>query len=299
MKKPIIAGLVSLALLGPQARAWTYSDGDVLLIFRESGFNNVEFDIGNISQFLNQAQGTTAPVSGFDLSIATGVFGTDLTGVSVVLAATTSSVDANRSAWLSASSPTVLPVDPTPSGWQSDLWSVINGIGTKPLSALVPVAGPAAYSIDPQGVLRIASYDYVVSPTGTRIPQLGGHVGFTVETVIPGSFLLWQISPSSAVPKPAATLVGTFNITAAGALTFTAGPPVPGIVGLNRSTGLSTVTFTTAPGGNYYLAYTNDLTAPLSTWPRVSGPLVGSGNTASLVHTNSDNSGFYRVLRAP
>jgi hypothetical protein len=34
-----------------------YQDGDVLLIFRENGFDDVEFDLGNISQFLNQPNG--------------------------------------------------------------------------------------------------------------------------------------------------------------------------------------------------------------------------------------------------
>ena len=60
MNKIIPLTLASLALLSAtQAQAWTYNDGDTLLIFRESGFNDVEFNLGNISQFTNLASGTT------------------------------------------------------------------------------------------------------------------------------------------------------------------------------------------------------------------------------------------------
>jgi hypothetical protein len=48
-----IATFLALVLAAPLARAWVYHDGDVLLIFRENGFDDIEFDLGNISQFLN------------------------------------------------------------------------------------------------------------------------------------------------------------------------------------------------------------------------------------------------------
>ena len=61
-----ILTLLALALAAvPTARAWTYNDGDVLLTFREAGYNDVEFDIGNVSQFTNLAVGTTITVSGW------------------------------------------------------------------------------------------------------------------------------------------------------------------------------------------------------------------------------------------
>src|SRR5262249_13148265 len=134
------------------------------------------------------------------------------------------------------------------------------------------------------------------------IPQLGGHVPFTVEKQIPGSFGLWQIQPSSANPKPAATYVGSFTIDVDGTLTFTAGSPAPSapnILGISRADGVSTISFTTAPGGNYWLTYTSTLPGVSTTWPIVSGPIAGDGNNQSLSHTNSDDTGFYRVVRTP
>src|SRR6266705_5539168 len=91
MKKIYLTAITALVLLAtPLARAWTYSDTDTLLIFRASGFNDVEFNIGNVSQFTNLSAGTTITVSGWDASLVTGTFGPDLTGVSVIIAATTS-----------------------------------------------------------------------------------------------------------------------------------------------------------------------------------------------------------------
>ena len=297
-----LAGLVLLAT--PSARAWPYQDGDALLIFRESGFNDVEFDLGNVSQFLNQPNGFTTPVTGWDISLVTGTFGSDLTGVSVILAATTSRTDANRTSWLTSGDPTAVVLDFTPSSWQANLWSTINSIGTRPLIYLVPASGSSAYSIDPGGTYALASYDEIVSANGQNagaIPKLGGHADFTVEQSIPGSLGLWQIQPSSTIPKPSATFIGTFTIDAAGNLTFAVGtPPVPNILGVSRGGGnVTTVSFSTAVGGNYWLAYTNQLGGPLSSWPIVSGPVTGDGNNNSLTHTTSDTSGFYRVVRTP
>jgi hypothetical protein len=300
MKKILPLTFAALAVLAaPLARAWPYQDGDALLIFRESGFNDVEFDLGNVSQFTGLPYGTTITVNNWDRSLVTNTFGSDLTGVSVVLAGSTSRYDANRAAWLSSGDPTAVAYTLTASDWQFSLWSTINSIGTRPLIYLVPTAGASAYSIDPGGTYKLASYDAIVSPNGGSLPQFGGNASFTVEQVIPGTFGLWQIQPSAANPKPPAIFVGTFTIDAGGGLTFTAGPPRPGALGIVRSSGVNTVNFTTAVGGNYWLAYTNALGGPVSTWPLVSGPLVGDGNPHALNHTASDANGFYSVVRVP
>lgn len=295
--------LVALVLAAaPSARAWTYNDADALLIFRESGFNDVEFDLGNVSQFTSVASGSTITVTGWDLSLVTNTFGSDLTGVSVIVAGTTSRYATSRAAWLTSGDPTVVPSDLTPSGWQSYLWSIINSVGTRPLIYRVPVSGSTAYSIDPAGVYGLASYDDIVSPSGNSIAQLGGNAAFTVEGVAPATFGFWQIHPSTAYPKPTATFLGNFTITAAGALTFTAGTvaaPPNTIVSIARSGGVSTVTFTTSPGGNYWLTSANVVSSPAASWPTVSGPVGGDGNNQSLADTNSAPSAFYRVVRTP
>lgn len=305
--KTFYQSLVAAAALltAPLAHAWTYADGHVLLIFRQSGFNNVEFDLGDISQFVGKPDGYTAPVSGWNSNLVTGVFGSDLSGVSVILAATTSDTNASPAAWLSSGDPDALPHDYSFPTWRNNLYSVINAVGTRPLTYLVPPSGSSAYSIDPGGTYRLASYDYVASGGGVNagaIQQLGGNVSFNVEKSIPGSFGFWQIVPGSS--STAGTYIGTFNIDATGNLVFTAGPavvsaPPPTILNIVRAGTVSTVTFTTASGGNYWLAYSNSVVGSSTNWPNVSGPIAGDGSNHSLNHTNSDANGFYRVVRAP
>ncbi|MGD0615459.1 MAG: hypothetical protein ABSA69_08490, partial [Verrucomicrobiota bacterium] len=87
--------------------------------------------------------------------------------------------------------------------------------------------------------------------------------------------------------------------TAGGVLTFVAGPPPSKILGITRASGTDSVSFTTRVGGNYWLAYTNTLAAPVSSWPLVSGPYPGDGHNDSLTHVASDSSGFYRAVRSP
>ena len=290
---------LSVALL---ARAGTYQDGDVLLIFRESGFNDVEFDIGDISQFLNHPDG--APVTGWDLSAVTGVFGTDLTGVGVIVAATQARTNLNRLAWLSSDNSSTIVNDVTASAWQGNLWSIIDSIGTRPLIYLAPPSGTGwAYSIDPNGTYKLAAYDNIVSANGVNgsaLAQLGGNAAFTVESTIPATVGFWQIQGTNANPRPSAAYIGSFIAGAAGSLTFVAGPLQPTILGITRAGNVSTVSFTTLPSGNYSLVYTNALGGSISTWPVVGASVAGDGANHSLTHTNSsDSAGFYGILRSP
>jgi hypothetical protein len=292
----------TLLLAAVAAQAWPYQDGDALLIFRESGYNDVEFDLGSVNQFLGQPNGYTTTVTNWDLSVVNGVFGADLTGVSVIVLATTPPTNAAPQAWLSSSIPNLTAYSVTPSGWQGGLWSTINAIGTRPVIYNATPSGSSAYSIDPSGSQRIASYDEIVSQNGVEaqfIPELGGNSKFTVETVAPGTFYFWGIAPSTATPKPADSFVGTFTITTNGQLTFVAGPPSPALEGIAYASGTASVNFSTIVGGNYWLAATNALGAPLSQWPVVGGPTPGTGGVVTLAHVNPDDAGFYAVIRTP
>ena len=124
-----------------------------------------------------------------------------------------------------------------------------------------------------------------------------------MEGIAPASFGLWQISPTLTIPKPPATLIGNFTITAAGVLTFTAGSgtaAAPAITGITRSGGVTTVSFTTATSSySYSLKYSSVLSTPLASWTTVAGPVAGNSGTQSLTHTTSGAAGYYRVVRTP
>ena len=54
MKKILLITLAAVTLLTtPLARAWTYNDGDLLLVFRK-GSQNVEFNLGSVTNFLGK-----------------------------------------------------------------------------------------------------------------------------------------------------------------------------------------------------------------------------------------------------
>ena len=294
MKKIILPTLALLALLAtPAARAWTYSDRDLLLVFRESSHPDIEFDLGSVTNFLGQTNGYTTTVTGWDASLVTGEFGTDLTGVNVVLLAVTSQADPNPTAWLSSAEPNTTAYRDGSSDWSSNLHSIISAVGFKPITtpALTPTE-TNAYSV---GTSAKQSYDYIVSSgSGNFISQFGGHAPFIVEQSIPGLLDFWAIQPTNALQIPD-QLIGTFAITTNGVLTFIAGPRAPNVIGITRSGNVSSVRFTTTLGNTYSVSYTNALGGPVSTWPVDGTTLIGDGNVNTLNHTNSSNAEFYRV----
>lgn len=302
MKKIILAAIALQALLAaPLARAWSYNDGDLLLVFREGGYNDVEYDLGPVTNFLGHADGYTTNVTGWNPSVATGVFGSDLTGVNVILVAATSPTAANPTIWLSGAEPNTTAYNGSSSLWSSQ-HSVISALGNKPISPFSVPAAPGsptnAYSISPSGIDGGASYDFIVSGGRfTGIPALGGNAPFTVQQTIPGSLDFWATQPTSIYPhSPPDQLVGTFNITSDGVLTFVAGPRQSTLAGVSRSGNVSAIQFTTTVGNHYSVAYTNQLGAPVSSWPVDNVTLVGDGNIDTLNHTNSGSAEFYEIL---
>jgi len=292
MKIFILTITAALTLLTtPLARAWTYNDGDLLLVFR-NGSQDVEFDLGSVTNFLGQTNGYTTTVTNWNLSLVTGTFGS-VSGLNVVLLATSDPTN-----WLSSAEPNTTAYNVSSSGADT-LSGVIDGVGTKPLYPIaIPTSGANSYSIDVGGQYESSSYDYVVSGGHFNgIPQLGGNAPFTVEQSVPGFLDFWQIAPTTVYPNsPPDKLIGTFYITGGGTLTFVAGPRASNITGINRSGNVSTVSFTTTVGNIYSVAHTNTLGGPSGAWPVDATTLIGNGRINSINHTNSGGAAeFYRV----
>src|SRR5947207_14353847 len=87
------------------AGAFTYSNTDLLLIFRsDSGFSDVEFNIGSISNYLGKASGTTITVTNWNFNQVVSNFHDSISGVKFLLIATTASTDSPRRSWLTDAS---------------------------------------------------------------------------------------------------------------------------------------------------------------------------------------------------
>jgi hypothetical protein len=286
-----IAALVLQA--APLAQAWTYSDGDVLLIFRnvQNPNNDVEYDIGSVNQFLGKTNGYTATVTNWNPAIVQGVYGTDLTGLSVALLAVTSPTNSSNTAWVSGIEPNTAAYGDSLSDWNSSYYSIIDAIGVRPLTYSVPTASTNAYSINPGGKYKAAAYEYIAGAYN-GVSQLGGGVPFIVEQIVPGALDFWAVQPlgGSSPDK----LVGRFNLTASGTLTFTAGPSAASVTGIARSGNVSSVNIGTTVGVTYQLVGSPQL-GPNAIWAPVGSSLVGDGTSRSLNDTNSSDTEFYRV----
>jgi hypothetical protein len=300
MKKLLLSICVLLVLLSALlARAWTYNTGDLLLVFRESGHKNIEFDLGSVTNLLGKTNGYTTTITGWDAGLVTNEFGADLTGVKVVLLATSGSTN-----WLSGAEPDTTAYNVS-SQASDTLQAIVNGIGTKPLYPInIPTAGTNAYVIDPGGQYTASSYDYIVTggnPTSVNgsktIPKLGGYAPFNVEQSAPGFLDFWSVQSTIIYPNsPPDNLVGTFTITTNGVLTFVAGPRASNITGVAYDGNASSVQFTTVVGNQYSVAYTNALGGAVANWPVATNTVVGDGRVKTISRNTSAGTEFYRVI---
>jgi hypothetical protein len=291
--KSIVTIFVAALLLqaaGP-AQAWTYSDGDVLLIFR-NGSQDIEFDIGSVSNFLGKTNRYTAAVTGWDPSLVTSTFGTLNSNLKVVLLAT-----AGGTNWLTGAEPDTTAYNISSQAAET-LHGVISAVGERPLYPLnIPTAESNAYSIDTSGQYAASSYDSIVSGGHFNgISKLGGNAPFTVEQGIPGFLDFWTIQSTAVYPgSPPDKLVGTFTFDASGDLTFVAGPRASNITAVSRSGNVSTVQFTTTIGNIYSLAYTSQFGGGATSWQVDPYSLVGNGKVNTLSDTNSSDTELYRI----
>ena len=275
------------------ASAFTYADGDLLLVFRKDGFKDVEFNIGTVSNFLGRADGTKLTVSNWDLNLVNTNYNNNLNGVKFVLVAATDTTNALRRVWATSANlyPLTPVVDLAGSKW-GNLRSKISTIGTEATNI---TAGSASLSYVPD-LNAASSYTVIVQEgQGLDAATMGGSAPFPVEVDNPGTLLFYDLRISNANPKPAAHLIGSFCLDAAGLLSFTAGPltPLPQpTISVVRSNSVNTISFLTTDCGNYRLRYTSDLAGPWTISPTI---ITGDGTTKPLTDTTALALRFYLV----
>src|SRR5881296_2989949 len=97
-------GGVALALWVRAAAAFTYSDYDLLLVFRQEGLNDLGFNLGSVSNLLGRPNGTVLTVTNFDVNLVRSNFN-NLVGVKFILLAATNSNAAIKRAYLTDGDP--------------------------------------------------------------------------------------------------------------------------------------------------------------------------------------------------
>jgi hypothetical protein len=299
--------MIALGLMACPASAFTYTNTHLLLIFHlDSSRNDVEFNLGSVSNYLNQPNGTTVTVANWDPSLVRSNYDGDLNGVLVSLLATTTIDDAVRRTWITVAS-SGAPTDMSGSA-MSQLRSKIDGFGQQ-AAASTYYSANNSFVISPN---EASSYTYMASDAYTTpVATLGGRSPgtttsplspVTVEGSVPVSLAFYQLQVANFSPKPAARQVGTFSLTADGTLTYTSGtggtptpPPAPKITGISRQGSTATVFFNTTTNASYRLVHSTNLRSSVTNWTMVGTSATGNGGTMSLQDVASDPLRFYGV----
>lgn len=272
------------------ASAMNYSNTDLLLVFRKDGFNDVEFDLGSVSNYVGLAQGTQKTIS-YDTNLVASNFNGSVTDASFLLVAATGQGDPNPRLWLSDVSASPDPTDVTLSKF-SQIRSKIGSIGLQGSIYTTSNSLPVVTATSLAG-----SYTFVASDGNlTPASSLGGLTAFPIESAGGGTLRFFELHISTTTPKPAATLIGKFAMDNTGVITFTAGTSTtvtgPTVTGFVRNGTTSTLSFSSIAGIKYQLGAATNISGPFAL---VGDALTGNGSTQSLSETSSEPVRFYRI----
>ena len=147
----------------------------------------------------------------------------------------------------------------------------------------------------------LGAYDYIAgngSPAVNNVSTWNGLLKFATEGTIPAQLSFYQLEPSNATSKPAASLIGSFALDDTGKLTFTSGMVIAAstIQGITRSGNTVTVSFSTCFGAIHRLCYRTSLTNNSSSWTTLSPSVTGDGTNKTLNDTMTDPIRFYKVV---
>jgi hypothetical protein len=301
-----------------QAAPFVYTQGDLVLAFRQTG-NNRDYivNIGKATSFNNVPANTTINITNFSYSQFALGFPSDLNGVSWSVVGANRLPDLNPSITNNTLWATKARLDPAT---QSGPWERFGFYSQGSSGALFDVVGQnardysssiaASTSNTVYGVIIPTSSDYAFTPVITTGGNYDGGFQGSVENDTAADFTsdaanvsrsdLYELLPRTADGQLGRYL-GFFELKGNGTLTFkttAAGPARPNITSITRSGSISTVSFTTTSGYTHRLRFTTALGTPVSTWS-IGNSLSGTGSVQSLQHTTTSANTFYAVEALP
>jgi len=314
----LAAGSIALPALSVRAASFTYTPGDLILGFRESGQPDLVVDIGQPTIYDAVPAGTTVTVTNLSTVLNNAYTSLDSLNWSVTGAWRTSATNYPlETIWASSARSAV--------GTQTASWtsedqfaqggpaSQIAAIGVN--AATYSSAEPANATNNNATVVVIPNSNpnaytpLIEDPFNQSTGDLGGTFQGNVENTTPFDFDsgeplsvsdLYELQPVPYRGSAAGKWTGYFSFTPDGKVTFTAatlGPPAPTITSVVRNGNITTVSFTTSASHTYSLLTTNlaGLRTPRSTWIATGGTITGNGSVLSLQDTNSTAASFYVV----
>ena len=168
----LIGCLLGTAQFG---QAVNYTNTDLLLVFRENNFNDVEFDLGPVSAYLGLASGTQKTIS-FDSSLVNSNFNNTLNGVTFSLVAATGLDSVQPRAWLTDVYASPIPTDVTLSKF-SQIQPPATLVGTFTLDA----AGVLTFNAGGGPVLTAPTIKGIVRNGNTAVVSFTTVTGFKYQ----------------------------------------------------------------------------------------------------------------------
>lgn len=307
--------------------------GDTILGFRKPGVGTYELvvNLGNITNFVGLAAGTTIPISNYTPAQLTDAFPD---GFSNLNWSVSSSALGSFTPWAGYYPPTLwytLPranvnsqtVPPTRASTSTQSVNRQNMLGADSGAGSISTSLGASNQDNTPVLVREPVWDgvsqvrydlsYFIDNTGSGpIGSFG--LPNVVENTTPANFNsavrsdLYQsvptgyTDPQSGTNNGSAYYVGYFQLNPDGTMTFTRASvstevPPPQITKITRSGSTTRIYFTTTNGPTYTLHYTNSagLSQPVANWPSSPTTLTGNGSTTNLTDITSDANRFYRV----
>jgi len=297
------------------AATLSYNNGDVLLCFRKTGGGSYDLvvDAGPVSTFTNLPAGQKIVLNpGKYTSAQLGLVGGTNNLSWSAFAYYNSGAAANTIYMSDPWSDANTPADPYTCSPSSAQLAVISFLGSVAFAATNSVYVDTA---DSSTTAALVVESTATSPYDSYFNALGlpnydnFHNTFQAdpEQSTPGNFTsggtpvradFYQMTPYAGFPGPNGNYWGYFEFATNGVMTYISGPAAsvtaPTIVSISRSGTTSTITFTTGPSGTYTLLGTNNLTAPIATWPAINS-VPGDGSNHSLQDVTSGAYKFYII----
>jgi hypothetical protein len=318
----LFAAVVVLAV-SVEAVPFNYNEGDVLVCFRQtpSGSYDLVVDAGPVSTFTNLPVGSQIVISpNYYTGSQLGVLGTNNLAWSA-FAYYKSGSAANT---IFMSDPWDYTQDPAT---YPDPWSrgptTSQGITIGYLSNIAYGAtNTAATSSDPTITANASATATLVPENRNTSPYLSYYNGlglpnhddfhgsfggvpeqFTGTTFttdgIPFRSDFYQLTPYNGPVPPDGDYLGYFEFSTNGVMTFTSENTHATVVAatnvtITRSGTTNTISFITGAIGTYTLHGTNNVAAPIATWPAI-GQVPGNGGQQSITDVSAGGSMFYTV----
>lgn len=301
----LICGAASGVLAGTIAN---YAAGDVLVCFRKGGVDMV-VDAGQISTFTNATFNQRIPITQYTGAQLAGV-GTNgvswsaftwLSDNTLFLTRARASVNQQTVSWPDASSPaqsaTASRMATIPPGALDELNLLVYPVSTS--TAVVEEDSSAGNANYTHGV---SYHDALTGAYGSDFdgyfegnPENTTLANFTTSgNVVRSDF--YQLPPSSGPGNPPGKWLGYFELSTNGAMTYVAYPSTtPVITSISRSGNITTVGYTTGLYGTYTLLGTNNISAPLSTWPAITTLSTGDNLSHSIQDADAGGNKFYII----